>query len=151
LLGFPGCSRIPYTCAVCRMERVDRSCLGLRWSHQNETDCSLWYSNNVERAHTHCWVEGTHCRRFGIPGLYGGYACRIGGPITGLSMTVQMQIYQHFKDPLEAKQLFIGLGRMDNAGGRMWQALMEWVEADFPGTWHNWWEKHGAAGKVADG
>jgi hypothetical protein len=33
-----------------------------------------------------------HCRRFGISGLYGGYACSGGGPIAGLSMTVQMTL-----------------------------------------------------------
>jgi hypothetical protein len=151
LLGFPGYSRTPYTCAVCRMERVDKSGLGLRWSDEKETGLSLWYRDNVEQTHPHFWVEGTHCRRFGIPGLYEGYGCRIGAPITGLSMTVQMKVYQHFGDPLEAKQLFIRLGQFDNASSRTWRALIEWVEADFPGTWCDWWDKHRASGTVAAG
>jgi hypothetical protein len=144
LLGFPGCSRRPYTCAVCRLDKVDHGCFGLRWSTREETDCSAWYRQNVERAHAHSWVECTHCRRFGVPGVWGGYGCFVGGPITGLSRIVQIDIYQHFDDRLEAKRLFARLGRMDDEGHRRWDALMEWVDAGYPGTWRDWWEKHRA-------
>jgi hypothetical protein len=144
LFGFPFSSRRPYTCAVCRMDRVDQGILGLKWSTQEETDCSRWYESNVERNHIHSWIERTHCRRFGIPGLYGGYGCRIGGPLTGLSRTVQMEIYRHFEDRLEAKQLFIRLGQTDGECYRTLDALMEWVGEDYPGTWHDWWEEHRA-------
>jgi hypothetical protein len=142
LLAFASSSRRPYTCSICRKEKVDHECLGLRWSDQVETDCSLWYRSNFEPSHSHTWVQCTYCRRFGIPGLFGGYACVIGGPITGLSRTVQMEIYRHFEDRLEAKKLFIRLGEIDGESARMWKALMEWVEEDYPGTWHDWWEKH---------
>jgi hypothetical protein len=101
LLG-SGFSRHPYACAVCRENRVEHSWFGLKWSDKEETDCSRWYRSNVERTHAHYWVERTHCRWFGVPGLYGGYSCTIGGPITGLSQTVQIEIYKHFKDRLEA-------------------------------------------------
>ena len=111
LLGFASYSRRPYTCSICRMGKVDHQCLGLKWFDQEETDCSLWYRSNVERSHSHAWVQCTYCRRFGIPGLSGGYACVIGGPITGLSRTVQMEIYRHFEDRLEAKKLFMRLRR----------------------------------------
>jgi hypothetical protein len=141
-LGFPGCSRDPYTCAVCRAEKVDKSCMGLKWSDQEETDCSRWYRDNVEQTHAHFWVRRTVCRRFGIPGLYGGYACSIGGPITGLSRTVQISIYEHFANKGEAKQLFIDLGKMELGSDRKWTVLMEWVDAGFSGTWDDWCEKH---------
>jgi len=71
-----------------------------------------------------------------------GYTCSIGGPITGLSRTVQIEVYHHFEDPLEAKRLFIRMGQGDY---RDWDALMGWVEAGYPGTWQDWWEKHGTA------
>lgn len=61
--------------------------------------------------------------------------------MTGLSRTVQMEIYQHFEDRLEAKRLFIRLGQMDSEGYRMWKALMGWIDEDYPGTWHDWWER----------
>ena len=149
LLGFPGCSRIPYTCAVCRKAKRDHRCLWLKWSDQEDTDCSLWYRDHVERTHSHFWAERPSCRRFGIPGLYGGYACRGGSPLAGLSPIVQREIYQHFGDKLEAKQLFIRLARIDEDNARTWDTLMEWVGEDYPGTWHDWWEKHRAQGTVA--
>lgn len=142
LLGFPGCSRTPYTCAACRMDRVDQGCLGLRWSYQEESECSRWYAGNVERTHQHVWVEGAHCRRFGIPGVFGGYACSIGTPITGLSKTVQVEIYQHFKDKIEAKHFFIRLGQRGHENYRAWGVLMKWVGEGYPGTWQDWWDKH---------
>ena len=146
ILGLQGCSRIPYTCAVCREDRVDHNWFGLRWSDREETDCSRWYQSNVEPAHAHCWAECSHCRRFGIPGLYTGYGCIIGGPITGLSRMVQIEIYQHFENRLEAKQLFVRIGQGDS---HAWDALMEWVDAGYPGTWHDWWEKHRDAQTIA--
>jgi hypothetical protein len=135
-------SQRPFICSVCRVERVDNRWLGLRWYDLAENECSRWYREHVERSHAHAWVKRGYCRRFGIPGLYGGYACVIGGPITGLSWRVQVDIYRHFEDPLEAKKLFIRLGTMDGEAPRMWTAVMGWVEAEYPGTWHDWWEKH---------
>ena len=147
LFGFSPYSRCPYTCAVCRANKVDYHFVGFRWSSQEITDCSRWYTENVEPSHTHAWIGCTYCRRFGIPGLGGGYGCFIGGPLTGLSRTVQMTIYQHFDDRLEAKRLFVHLGQMDAESARLWEALMGWVDKEYPGTWHDWWEQRLAAGK----
>ena len=49
---------------------------------------------------------------------------------------MQIEIYKHFQDPLEAKQLFI---RMATDYGP-WDALMGWVNEGYPGTWHDWWK-----------
>jgi len=142
LLGIEGCSRRPYTCAACRLGRADHRCLGLQWSDRAESDCSRWYRENVERSHAHDWVKGTYCRRFGIPGLSTGYACYVGGPLTTLSRTLQIEIYRHFEDRLEAKRLFIRLGQTNEETHRIWAALMGWVDGGYPGNWHDWWEKH---------
>lgn len=141
LLGVQVYSRRPYTCAVCRADREESSFLGWKWSSLEETDCSLWYGKHVEPAHAHAWIPCTYCRRFGIPGIWGGYGCVVGGPLTGLSRRVQIMIYQHFKDPLEGKNLFIQLGRMGPEAPRRWEALMDWVEHDYPGTWQGWWKQ----------
>ncbi|MGC8641796.1 MAG: hypothetical protein ACP5XB_18160 [Isosphaeraceae bacterium] len=143
LLGIQIYSRRPYTCAVCRANKLNKQLLGLRWSTQEETDCSRWYSAHVEPAHHHVWVPCTYCRHFGIPGVYGGYSCVVGGPLTGLSRKVQIQIYQHFQNPLEAKRLFIQLGR--NCPDRIWQALMDWVEEGYSGTWAEWLKRQQVA------
>jgi hypothetical protein len=142
VLGLATPSRRPFICSVCRVERVDHRWLGLRWSDLEENECSRWYREQVERSHAHSWVQRGYCRRIGIPFLSGGYACVIGGPITGLSRRVQVDIYRHFDDPLEAKALFVRLGAMDGEGSRMWTALMGWVDEGYPGTWHDWWEDH---------
>jgi hypothetical protein len=138
VFGLSPYSRRSYTCAACRADRFDHNFLGFKWSRQESTDCSLWYTANVEQSHTHAWIGCSYCRRFGIPGLAGGYACFVGGPLTGLSRTVQMNIYKHFDDRLEAKRLFIRLGLMDAEGSRLWESLMGWVDQDYPGTWHDW-------------
>ena len=143
LLGFAPYSRRPYTCSVCRANKAENRLLGFDWSSQESTDCSRWYAENVERSHTHAWIGCAYCRR--LPG--GGYACFVGGPLTDLSRTVQMTVYQHFEDRLEAKRLFIRLGQMDAENKRLWDALMGWVDQGYPGTWHDWLERRLAAGE----
>ncbi len=150
LLGLALPARRAYTCSICRMEKVDHRWLGMRWSDLEENECSRWYRGHVEPSHPHAWVQRGYCRRIGIPGLYGGYACVIGGPITGLSRRVQVDIYRHFEDPLEAKKLFGRLGTMGGEGARLWTALMAWVGEDYPGTWHDWWEKYRAEAEDLD-
>ncbi len=139
--GTPICSRCPYECAVCRLKRVERSCSGLTWTQLKENECSRWYRNNIEPSHSHFWMEGTHCRRFGIPIIYGGYSCRIGNPLTGLPLGLQIKIYKTFKDRLEAKQLFIRLAQLDKQSFNIWKPMMEWIDAGLPGTWDDWWQK----------
>jgi hypothetical protein len=62
--------------------------------------------------------------------------------MTGLSRIVQIKIYQHFEDRLEAKRLFIRLGQWDAECSRIWDSRMGWVNEGYPGTWHDWCEKH---------
>jgi hypothetical protein len=123
LSGLSAYSRRPYTCAACRADKVNYRFLGLRWSDLEDTDCSQWYRENVERSHDHVWLGCTFGRRIGFPFLAEGYGCFVGGPLTGLSRTVQMAIHQHFEDRLEAKRLFIQLGQMDAESPQTWEAL----------------------------
>ncbi len=141
-LGLSSHSTRSATCAVCRMDRVDHKLFGLNWADQEETECSRWYRENVEPAHDHLWVRGGYCRRFGIPGIYGGYACSIGSPIYYFSRSTQMEIYRHFENRLEAKQIFVDAGRLDGGGYGKLQVLTEWVGEGYPGPWNEWWESH---------
>lgn len=94
-------------CALCRLQKVDSRFLWFRRSETHPNKCSRWYQAHVEPTHTHLWAPCAHCERIGIPGIYGGYACSVGSRITGLSQTVQIDIYRHFKNPLEAKRFFV--------------------------------------------
>lgn len=131
-----------FTCSACRLERLDHRWLGLRSSSYEETDCSRWYAQNVEPTHKHIWANCAHCRRFGIPGLYGGFSCSTGEQISGLSRMTQIRIYQKFRDSKEAKPLFVQLGRSAKDNGRLMQSLCEWVDTNPPETWDEWWAKH---------
>jgi hypothetical protein len=138
-LGFHFHSRDTYTCAVCRAGKVNHQLLGINCSScEEETACSRWYGDHVEPSHAHVWITRGHCRRFGIPGFYGGYSCTVGGPLTGLSTTVQIEIYKHFKDPLDAKRLFCRLAQTNADSERLWAPLMSWVDKNYPGTWDDW-------------
>ncbi len=141
LLGVQGYERRLYQCAACRANKVDHDFLGLKWSDQQDSDLSRWYGENVEQSHAHAWMQCTRCRRIGIPGLESGYSCTVGGPLTGLSRTVQRSIYEHFKDRLQAKRLFVRLGQGDAESYRDLVALMSWVDANYPGTWDDWWKQ----------
>ncbi len=147
--NFPARSRAGHTCAVCRLTRLDSTFLGLAWSSYHPTECSRWYAEHVEPTHVHLW-EQVGCER--IMNLFGtrmGFACAPGRhPIQQLPADTQMRIYQHFKDPFEAKRLFEGLtdaktrDRIDeddlDRGHLMVEALWMWDAQGFPGTWDEW-------------
>jgi hypothetical protein len=141
-LGLGSRSVRRFTCAVCREGKVESRFLGLSWASQAETDCSRWYRDNVEPTHPHAWAAHASCQRIGIPGLSSGFACSMGSPIAGLSERVQVHIYEHFQDRLEAKRLFLSVARRDDMSGHRWEVLMAWVNANYPGNWQDWWEKH---------
>ena len=52
-------SSLSYTCVLCRLGRVDTTLFGFTRSTYHETDCSRWYSENIEPSHTHIWERGT--------------------------------------------------------------------------------------------
>ena len=133
-------SQARYTCSACRAYKVQTKWLGMAWSREEETECSRWYRANVEASHDHLWEVYTHCRRLGWFGL-SGYGCTIGGAITMLSETWQIELYQHFDNKLEAKALFAGMGRNSKEGSRIWTALQEWSDQGYPGSWRTWWER----------
>jgi hypothetical protein len=130
------------TCAACRLDHIERGFLGFRWSKYEESDCSRWYAANVESGHPHIWARGAHCRRFGIPGIYSGYACSIGEPIAGLAKSAQLRVYQRFRDPMKAKQIFVRLGNWDSETPRLMTGLCEWADSGDPESWDEWWAKH---------
>ena len=73
-------------------------------------------------------------------------------PIWLLSPETQLAVYQHFKKPTEARDLFLSLAdaktyndRLDehdqDKGHLIVDALEEWEAAGFPGAWKEWWDK----------
>jgi hypothetical protein len=74
-------------------------------------------------------------------------------PIHGLPPDTQLAVYQHFKDPLEARKLHesftdarSGNDLLDeydypDRGHLMVDELREWEAAGFPGTWVDWWSR----------
>lgn len=129
------------TCAACRLDRLDHNIVGVRWSEFEESECSRWYAANVEPKHDHIWAEAPHCQRFGIPPFSEGYGCRVGEPIAGFSKHAQVRVYRKFRDPLEAKRLFVRLGTRDRESHRMMEALSGWLASDGPESWDEWWAK----------
>ncbi len=70
----------------------------------------------------------------------------------GLDPDTQLAVYQHFKNPIEARNLFAGLtdaktydDRLEedlySKGDLIVKAMEGWKEEGFPGTWESYWEK----------
>lgn len=145
-------TEVGYTCVVCRLARADFIVFGIARSEYRPTECSRWYSEHVEPSHAHVWEPGTCAVTKNIFGRWLEIGCRPGHyPIHRLDADVQMRVYQHFKDPLEARRLFENLtdektynDRLDeddeNRGQLTVDALKEWDSCGFPGTWGEWWD-----------
>ncbi len=146
-------TRLGYTCAVCRLTRLDAKGLGLTYSTYYPNACSQWYPKHVEPVHSHIWEAGTCQYTRTLMGTPLSVSCSSGHyPIQLLPPSTQMRAYQHFKNPLLAKALFESLtdektlnDRLDeddeDRGSLTVTALIKWEAAAFPGTWEEWWTK----------
>jgi hypothetical protein len=144
-------TRTSRTCLICRLKQVDTASAGRTTTKYEENECSRWYAANVEPKHTHVWERST-CT-FGNSADGSSFvACNPGHfPIWLLSPETQLAVYQHFKNPTEARDLFLSLAddkvyneRLDqyddDKGHLIVDALEEWEAAEFPGSWKEWWE-----------
>lgn len=137
-------ARSSYTCAVCRLLRVDTECLGIVRSRYSENECSRWYVAHVEPTHGHVWRQGACTRLNNLFGVRTGFACRRDDPVWQIPPLFQQQIYQRFQDPREAKALFQNLSdadARDDRGRPTVRALVEWEAQGFPDTWDLWWAR----------
>lgn len=140
-------TRLAFSCVVCRLLRLDRTCLGVTRSVYEENECSRWYPTHVEPSHVHNWERGSCQLLTTLSGRPLAVACRSGcSPVRTLEPSTQMRFYQHFENPREAKALFEGFAgetvRFDDfgivRGIFMAQAIREWEARGFPGTWDEW-------------
>jgi hypothetical protein len=153
LSSLPVGTRSGSTCVVCRLWRSEIR-LGLTWTRYQDTECSLWYAEHVEPVHSHVWGRTSCAAMINVFGGRMGYACGSRHPILDLPSEDQMAVYQHFKDPAEARKLFLGLeggeGPLGWGRGRLIaQAIRTWHLAGFPGDWESWRERYLA--EQADG
>jgi hypothetical protein len=118
----------------------------------NENECSRWYTANVEPDHKHIWGNSTCTYSSNADGTRTGVGCNPGHfAIWLLDPETQLAVYQYFKNPIDARDLFLNLAdaktgdnRLDghdkNKGELIVDALEEWEAAGFRGTWNEWWE-----------
>jgi hypothetical protein len=145
-------TRVSQTCLICRLTRVDTTSAQQTTTKYEENECSRWYSANVEPNHKHVWEYSTCTFGSSDDGTFAFVACNPGHfAIWLLDPETQLAVYQHFKKPIDARDLFLSLAdaktfndRLDehdqNKGTLIVDALEEWEAASFPGTWKEWWE-----------
>jgi hypothetical protein len=146
-------TRLRQTCVVCRLTRLDSTYGPIPRSRFYENDCSRWYAAHIEPRHPHVWERGTCVYETDLYGFPRSVGCSPGQfPIHMLSSDTQMRVYQHFKNPLDAKILFTNLtdaktynDRLDeedeDKGHLIVRAMQEWDSAGYPGTWDDWWSR----------
>lgn len=151
--SFISVARWSETCVVCRLTRAHASYGPFPITRHYENNCSRWYAANVEARHDHLWERGTCVYETNLYGLPRSVGCRPGHyPIWRLSPDIQMRVYQHFANPLEARTLFSNLtdakthdDRLDeddeDKGQLTVRAMWEWEAANFPGVWPDWWAR----------
>ncbi len=143
LAGTPAWHRHRHTCVICRMERTDlTSPLGQTTSTFRETSCSKWYPAHVEATHDHLWAANPTMQSVNAYGEVGGAGDneqRPGRAIWRLTPEEQVEIYEHFSQPLQAKRLFISLLSLKVMHGRGDMAILgelrAWRDAGFDGDW----------------
>lgn len=117
LLSSEAGHRRRFTCAVCRLNRVDDSSkfTGTATRFQEST-CSKWYPANIESSHDHVWVRSSTIAILNYYGQTIGIGDNDEVPgrvIWRLTPEQQVSVYKRFSDPMEAKALFTSLTAPD--------------------------------------
>jgi hypothetical protein len=91
---------------ICRLTREDTTSAQKTTAKYEENACSRWYAANVELHYNHVWEDST-CTFVSDPdGTPNFVACNAGHyPIWLLSPETQLAVYQHFKNPIDARDL----------------------------------------------
>lgn len=146
-----------YTCAVCRLLRIDYNyLLGLtKTSDDCPTECSEWYAQNVESEHEHDWAVSACSYKFNIFGSGLSVACRgYVSAVWRLSPEDQLEVYKQFANPEDAQELFESLGSEEKnevyINYEIVQKLQQWLEAGFPGSWEVWTQSENNAKSTSD-
>lgn len=136
-----------FTCVICRRSRTVTTYAFLPIREERDEECSRWYASHVEPRHDHRWQYLYGSKN----DLWGSWVSS--GSITTNAMYLlppgtQLHVYQQFRDPLEARALFLELARAEDPDDwlgekvdldhRTVTALKTWEEAGFPGTWDAW-------------
>ncbi len=145
LLSTPAWQRHWHTCAICRLERTDvTSPLGQTTSTFRETSCSQWYAVHVEPTHEHLWAANPTMQSidsYGVARGAGDNENRPGRVIWRLTPDEQVEIYKHFPQPLEAKQLFVSLTTptvmRERNDFQILETLHAWSDTGFVGRWED--------------
>lgn len=131
-----------YTCSACRINLVDHRVLFFRWSSSELNESSRWYSAHVEPTHDHVWAEYAHCRRIGLPGIMSGWGCTVGSPIAMLGWTPQRTAYEHSRNLMQTKDLFVRMGKTDREAMELLAEFNNWLDQGCQGAWEDWWRTH---------
>jgi len=153
-VAFPVSSTSPFTCGVCRLERVDSTYFGFADSTFHENECSRWFRAQVDSAHRHTWDRGV-VRGYSLIGLPVYVVTDCYSPrFTALSLTssTQLAFCRRVEDPMEAVHLFESMADAsmdeDRSAGSAYESTLEaikaWEAEGFPGTWKEWLSTYGA-------
>lgn len=132
-----------WTCALCRQMRVNDMYFDLKWrtwrTVESETACTQWYRDHVEPTHNHVWVHARATAMRNLNGTPFGVIDRepLGRTIWQLSAEDQVSIYEHFTDPIEARDLFLSLtspnSQTNNQDYVIMRSLQDWKDSGFQG------------------
>jgi len=145
LSGSPIVWRQHNSCALCRLARDDYSRFGRHWSEFEETECSTWYAENVERYHDHAWARSPSMQLRTIFGTPTG-ASDSDRPAGFMRLTPaeQIGVYRHVPSADDAKRLFLQMREEMESGDSSQYArvrsvssiLRGWVDSGFRRPWN---------------
>jgi hypothetical protein len=147
LLFIPCTTKEFFSCAICQAKRSELRVLGMAIGTApdvRDTECSIWYRENVEPQHEHVWVRGAYAESRSLCGIpfMSISSARAGGPIVRFGAGEAMIIYQHSPQPSAVRAAFLKLARWEQHGTQaradqteIERRLARWLEAGCPEPW----------------
>ena len=143
LPSIPEYSRRYNTCALCRLGRWDYWRQESRWSDHEDTECTKWFREHIERDHEHVWVSNSVITQRNIFGSVISIVDSDPRAIFRISPSQQIQIFEHIPDAEEAARVFQLVGRDKGFGEHLQRRhaqvtahiLRDWAESEFAENW----------------
>lgn len=107
-----------FTCAICHAKQHERRFFGIGIGGDDkfkDTECSIWYRENVEPRHGHVWCRGPGQVSYNVIGIpYTSISSgKASGPIAGFGAAEALLVYQNCPDQGQAREVFLRLAKWE--------------------------------------
>ena len=128
-----------WTCAFCRMDKVEKTWMFWSRSRVGPTEFTRWFDKHLNLSHEHNWVRSSCTGTYNIWGLPWGVRCAHGDPVFLIDPHRQVVVFESLLRHGRARAVAQALGRATRKSRRPIVLALKELDAgqDFDSWWAN--------------